>query len=380
MTVLEELRGISQAGFNLIQSYRFEVASPEWGNTNEKARIFLDAAHKLGMKAVMGLIQDWVADGKLNLIRERVRALKDHPALFGWILYDDLPQGGDGLPSPQQLLSARRAIKAIDAIHPIIVALPGEVDQDYEFRDVADIYMPDNFPVGFEAIPPGFPRDWEIHPEDVGRFIDGIYKVVGSKQKVMAQIQTYNLANDSLTWENLWKDAPTKDYVMPRRLGRYPTRAEMRFMAYNALIHKSQGVLFCEYRHHYNNYDRHDGEGGEDVSPRGNASQWQAMASVATELKSLAPIFLAPDAKKNTVESETEGIEFLLKDYKNKLYLIAANPSVKKKMAAFTMSKPATTIKVLNEARSITPKGVSFTDQFDGYGVHVYEISTTTGK
>ncbi|MBI4708484.1 MAG: hypothetical protein HY761_11270, partial [Candidatus Omnitrophica bacterium] len=94
MTVLEELPQISQAGFNVIQGYRFEIASPEWGNTNENARIFLDAAHKSGVKVIMGLHFSWVDPGDLNAIRVRVRLLKDHPALFGWILYDDCPQGG----------------------------------------------------------------------------------------------------------------------------------------------------------------------------------------------------------------------------------------------------------------------------------------------
>ncbi len=373
MTVIEELPEISKAGFNVIHSYRFEVADPEWGNTNENAKIFLDACHKSGLKMIMGLHFSWIDPGDLNAIRARVRALKNHPALYAWRLYDDLPQGAES-PSVAKLLSARRAIKEIDPIHPLTVSVPGKVDENYEFRDVADIYMPDNMPIGFERIPPGIPKEWESHPEDVGKLIDFIYRAVGPKKKVIAEIQTYNLANDSLSWGD-------ETNRMPQNLGRYPTRAEMRFMAYNALIHNSHGVFFLEYRHHYLNYGRDDGVGGSDTSPRGNPRQWQIMASVATELKSMAPIFLAPDAnKKIGVKPESAGIEFLLKDYKDRLYLIAANPSKKKKTATFTMSQPVTAIKVLNEARSITLKGGSFTDPFDVYDVHFYEISSAAGK
>ncbi len=378
MTVLEELPQIAQAGFNVVHSYRFDIAAPEWGNTDDEARLFLDAAQKSGLKVLMGLsYADWIegplSNDKLNLILKRVRALKDHPALFGWVLNDDTPQGGtqeEGQvldPDPEQLRKIRQAIKEID-VHPLVVAVPGAVDENYEYGDIADIYMPDNMPIGFEVIPPGIPKDWESHPEDVGKYIDLIYKAITPGRKVIAHIQIYNLANDSITWSN-----------MPKRFGRYPSKAEIRFMTYNALIHKSQGVFFLGYRYDYKNYGRDDGEGGDDISPRGNPSQWKAIASVATELKSLTPIFLSPDATQE-VTIQPENIEFLLKEYKNKLYLIAANSSVKGITATLTMSQPAATIHVLNESRSIRSNGISFTDNFDGYGVHCYEISPTTEK
>jgi hypothetical protein len=372
MTVMDELPEIAKAGFNVIHSYRFEVAEPEWGNTNENAKIFLDACHRVGLKMIMPMHFSWIDPGDLDAIRERVRALKDHPALYAWRLYDDnLPEDKSHL-----LRAARDAIKAEDPTHPTVLSVAGAVDENWAFRDAADIFMPDNMPIGFEVIPPGIPPEWELHPEDVGRMIDLIFNAVGRDKKVIAEIQTYNLANDSNVWGY---DTP---HPMPRHLGRYPTRAEMRFMAYNALIHRSHGVFFLEYRHHYHNYGRHDGEGGSDTSPRGNKTQWQIMASLATELKSMGPIFLAPDAnKKITVKPENAGIEFLLKDYKNKIYLIAANPSAKGKTITFTMPQAVTTINVWSESRSITPQGNnSFTDNFDGYGVHIYEISTVVGK
>lgn len=382
MTVLEEFPEIARAGFNLFHTARFDVASPEWGNTDENAKIFLDTAHKSGLKVMMGVsCADWpmgenIPDDQLNLLLKRVRELKDHPALFGWVIGDDTPQGGWGEegeplePSPEKLRKIRQAIKQADAAHPLVVSLPGAIDQNYEYRDIADIYMLDNFPIGFEVIPPGIPPEWEAHPEDVGKFVDIVRKVIGPQQKAQANVQIYNVATDPLTWES-------EEGRMPRELGRYPTRAEMRFMAYNALIHKSYGVVFNCYRYDYRNYGRDDAggrEGSDDVSPRGNPSQWKNIADVATELKFMSPIFLAPDSNKK-VTIKPSGVEYLLKEYNDKLYLIAANPSVKRNTATFIMSQPAMAINVLNESRSITPQGVSFTDNFDGYGVHCYEIS-----
>ncbi len=385
ITVLDEFPAIARAGFNLIRAGRFDFdGTPPavWGNTDANARAYLDAARKSGLKVMMGVrCADWppgktLPPADLKRLLDRVRALKDHPALFGWVIGDDTPQGGYQAsgpiePDPGKLRSIRRAIKEVDASHPLMIATPSAVDDNYEYRDIADIYMLDILPIGFEVIPPGFPPEWEAHPEKVGEVADTVLKVIGPKQKIMTHVQTYNMANDSISMGG----PPGDPNRLPDNLGRYPTRAEMRFMAYNGLIHGSYGVDFNCYRWNYNAYGRSDGEGGDDTSPRGNKSQWQAMASVAAELKSMAPIFLAPDANKQiTVKPETAGMEFLLKGYKDKLYLIAANPSVKRKKVTFTFPKPLTAVSAYNETRPIITQTNSFADDFDGYGVHVYEV------
>ncbi|MBI3292165.1 MAG: hypothetical protein HYZ73_05075 [Elusimicrobia bacterium] len=393
ITVLEEFPEIARVGFNVIRVGRFDFGGitpdgtpPEWGNTDANARVLLDTAQKSGLKVLMGLsYADWImgkdlSNDQLNLILKRVRVLKDHPALWGWVLNDDTPQGGiqkegEGLePDPEKLRKVRRAIKEVDPSHPLVVGLPGVVDQNYEYRDIADIYELDNLVIGFEVIPPGFPQEWEAHPEDVGKRVDLVYNVIGPKQKVIADVQTYNMANDSLSWGG----PPGDPKRLPDNLGRYPTIAEMRFMAYDALIHKSQGVFFNCYRWDYQNYGRDDGEGGDDVSLRGNPSQWEAVSSVSKELKAMTPILLAPTQEPKKAGVTIKGpIELLIKHHQGRTYLLTVNPSpepVQRQIRVARDRFPNPTVTLLPQRQRISFERGSLDVQWSPYEVRVYEI------
>jgi len=89
----------------------------------------------------------------------------------------------------------------------------------------------------------------------------------------------------------------------------------------------------------------------------------------------LTPILLAPQSQVQvTASPDNAEVEFLLKDYQETLYLIAVNSKDERKTITFSFLESPTAVKVLNESRTIFPQGNSFTDDFAGYGVHVYEI------
>ena len=154
----------------------------------------------------------------------------------------------------------------------------------------------------------------------------------------------------------------------------------MRFVAYDMLAQGARGLSFLCYRY---NYDEDDP--GDDISFKNNPSQWQAIASVASELKTMSPILTAPDSKLSIGISppDTE-IEFISKAYQDAVYLIATNPSPEEKEITFTftLKQPISLVNVLHESRTIVPRQsrdgrkqtYSFTDKFRDYAVHVYEI------
>lgn len=201
--------------------------------------------------------------------------------------------------------------------------------------------------------------------------------MIGPKQKVIADVQTYNMANDSLSWGG----APGDPNRLPDNLARYPTSAEMRFMAYDAIIHKSQGVIFNNYRWDYKAFGRDDGEGRDDVSPRGNPSQWARVAGLSRELKAMTPVLLAPtqtpESAGVTVPAGTP-IEMMVKQHQGKTYLLTVNASpdpVELEIGLALDQFPNPKITLLPGGRRIPLQSGSFNERWSGYEARIYEIA-----
>lgn len=281
---------IAQAGFDFVQGYRFEIDSPF--NTNEAAEAYLNAAYFSGLKVLMGLPQTAVRLELMDVIRDRVIKLKDHPALFGWQLYDE-PES-DGVPSVT-LKTIYALVKSLDPIHPVSIATSLTLDATYPYLDAADVYMPDFFPIPF------------FSPADINIDIDAAVATAAPGKTVSPHIQIYNLANDSLIWPA----------AVPRSLGRYPTYDEMRFMAYYALIRGSQNVVLNCYK-----FDDPAGPGwGEDFST--NPVLWQPVAQVASDIRRQASILALPTISRAAAGS----VDAMVKTSVQKIYVISANTS-----------------------------------------------------
>lgn len=360
---------VAAAGFNVVQSYRFE-GIPPWGKTDAEAIKYLDAAHKAGLKVEVGIPQEAVqvpgsADKQdLAFIKQRIRTIKDHPAVWVYKLFDEPESAGYGRDEPVRPVNFNNvynAIKQLDTIHPVLNTANGAIDGTYPYLGV-DIIM-----LQYSMLPPGsYPVPWN-KLENLREAHRSSFDVLASKRKPFVfAIQAYNLANDPDMWPGILE-------YNPEAVARYPTRAEMRFMAYSGIILGAKGITFTCYK----TYDE-NGDPLEDISRTANPSQWQAVSSVSKELQALSPIFLAPQSQVKVTATEGDaGKEFLLKEYQGKLYLLAINPKDKRKTITFTFSKSLISVKVLGESRTILPQANSFTDDFDGYGVHWYEIATT---
>ena len=368
-SVTEEFPEIAAAGFNVLQSYQFEVANynlDPW-NSDEAAREYLDAAERNGLKVLLGLaigLHDDTIKKDLRFIKKRVPLFKDHPALFGWQLADEPAS----IPIPlANLERAYQKINTIDPVHPVTIAEVADIDEGYPYLAALpfDIWMPDSFvTIPLES----------YHGRR--KVLRNAVEILASRGKsVIPHLNVGNLAKDRVSCP-----PDIADQYPECTINRYPTAEEMRFVAYDMLAQGARGLSFLCYRY---NYDEDDP--GDDISFKNNPSQWQAIASVASELKTMSPILTAPDSKLSIGISppDTE-IEFISKAYQDAVYLIATNPSPEEKEITFTftLKQPISLVNVLHESRTIVPRQsrdgrkqtYSFTDKFRDYAVHVYEI------
>lgn len=357
--VVKEFPEIAKVGFNFIQSYQFEYDSTLPGSTDADAKKFLDVAQQNGLKVLLGLyvgLSDETIKQDIIHINERVTAFKDHPALFGWQLYDE-PSTTDPPVPPRHLERAYGAVKAIDTVHPVTIAEAITVDENHLYAAGGgfDIVMPD----GVSAIPLQ-----ELHVSRRQDLARSVRFLAQRGRSIINHLQVYNLAKDRLTCP------PDQSAQWPEcAINRYPTKDEIRFMAYDSIVLGAKGLSFLCYRF---NYDEDDP--GDDVSPSANPAQWANIAAVSRELKDMSSILSASDSSISVTINPSSAVALSAKDYKGRLYLIATNPSPTAKTATFSLPKAPAIVTVLSESRSLTPKGNSFQDTFAAYDVHVYYI------
>jgi hypothetical protein len=145
---LSELR---QAGFNTLHSYAFE--HNDANDTDENALAYLDMAQEFGFKVMMGLRRDWCQGAEQNLpaIEQRLRRLKDHPALLCWALWDEPDADLANVPRVQALYDLVNRLDPYHPAMPVFMSAGGR-----PFRAAADINLFDCYPgAGNAGVLPG---------------------------------------------------------------------------------------------------------------------------------------------------------------------------------------------------------------------------------
>jgi hypothetical protein len=115
-----EMPKVKQAGFNTVHVYTWEGSKDDVG-----AREYLDAARSNGLLAFIGFDRgnssgSGLVQMNLDHVARRIGALRDHPALLAWYLFDE-PDLSHQYVSPANLRKLYQFIKALDPYHPVIV-------------------------------------------------------------------------------------------------------------------------------------------------------------------------------------------------------------------------------------------------------------------
>lgn len=111
----KEMAKVKTAGFNLIQDYGADK-SPD-----DATRAWLDAAQAHGLKAFIAFDRDKLKSMDMAYIAARVRALRDHPALLAWYLFDEPELPVHGV-SPSRLKPSYELIKRLDPSRPVLLS------------------------------------------------------------------------------------------------------------------------------------------------------------------------------------------------------------------------------------------------------------------
>src|SRR5438128_12674678 len=109
----EDLRRPGVTSFDPIHDNQL---SSNANNSVDDARRYLDVARSMGVRVIVGFDDSRIVARDLDYVRERVRALRDHPALRGWYEFDEPEQRTHF--DPGILVDVYHAIHEQDSEHP----------------------------------------------------------------------------------------------------------------------------------------------------------------------------------------------------------------------------------------------------------------------
>jgi hypothetical protein len=154
-----------------------------------------------------------------------------------------------------------------------------------------------------------------------------------------------------------------------------PTAQDITTEVWMSIVHGSMGIMyFCHI------FTPTEDDKGLLDTPTAKA----AVAAVNAQITALAPVLntqsLANGATVTNSNPANAPIDIMVKRYQGALYIFAVAMRPVAATGKFTPRGVATgTATVLGENRSIPISGGSFSDSFDSYAVHIYQLGPATG-
>ena len=385
----DALGEVASAGISFIRTGRGDWSLARLEEHIAAERTTLDAAAARGLLCwlYLGELPDLPARaaGAQASVREQMlnriaSALRQHPGLGAYKGVDEPrnPFRGEQWIRPAGLVRAARRLKALDPQHPLVIiqAPRSTVAQLTPYRPAFDITGADIFPV---AYPPGEHSD--LPNKDIS--------VVGDVTRKMVRA-----AGGKPVWMTLqiaWSGTVTSAR-RPNVVPRFPTRHELRFMAYQAIACGARGLMF--FGGHLTQTTR-----PVDADAGWNWTFWeQALRPLVEELSStaVAPALVAADARPQ-VRATAQDVDLITRRDGRFLYVIAARRGGATTRVGFTglpkklNGRPITGGQVLFEYvqepppppigagrqtfRSVAVTGGGFRDWFGPHDVHVYRFA-----
>lgn len=227
------LRAAREAGFNLIN--------------RPATREAFDEAHAAGLRvwSALGSLPDTGRAEAEARLRATVSALRDHPALLFWETEDEptfVWREPDRIrTSAAQINATAAVIRQLDPAHPLYLnqAPTNLVSTLQAYNPAADLVATDIYPV----IPAGIRESYALWPDgrqgdfadntlgQVGRYADKMRQVAGPGRAVFMVLQAF-------AWEMLRDKDRNPAHVL------YPTEGQLRFMAWQAVVHGVNGLIW----------------------------------------------------------------------------------------------------------------------------------------
>lgn len=249
-------------------------------------------------------------------IRGVVTALRDHPALLFWETEDEptfaWKEPGKLRVTPEQIVQTARLVRSADPRHPLYLnhSPTHLVATLRRYVEGSDLIATDIYPV----IPRGIREMFALWPDgrqgdllndtlsQVGPYVDKMRLVAGPDRAVLMVLQAF-------AWEQLREAKRNPAHVL------YPTREQLRFMAWQAVVHGVNGLLWW----------------GLSYLPD-EAGLWDDLLVVIRELDAVHEALAAPPERlrvrvdyHETGHSVDRGLEWRVKRWGHDALLIAVN-------------------------------------------------------
>lgn len=272
-------------------------------------------------------------------IKNQILKFKDHPAILGWYINDEVPTNDECYPS---LIDHYKWISETDPAHPTYTVQMNLGDLK-SGAFVTDVIGVDPYPIRGQEI------TW------VSEMTEKAVEAGHGKRPVWTVLQ----AHPTSAYVPNWKEIPPE-----KKLADAPTRQEVHCMTYLAVISGAKGLFyysFFDIKNHLSDFPER--------------LKWHK--AIAGEIAKLSPvIFSAEDTGKLKITCADKDIRFLLKKLGDKYYLMTANGKNEKKNADFGIAG-MDNIKIvdyLNNNHAVTVGNNTFSQEYEPYGVRVYLI------
>jgi hypothetical protein len=301
-----------------------------------------------------------------TLLTRVVNAFKNDGSLLAWKGYDE-PRNrfrGDRWIRPAGLVRAHDRIRQLDPNHPlVIVHAPGSTAaQLTPYRPAAEILGVDIYPVSY---PPGVHVDGRVHDLSIVGDVVRTLRTAAGPKPFWVTLQ--------VAWSGITPSADRPD-VVPR----FPTLAQERFMAYQAIVNGARGLVF--FGGHIRTVMT-----AEDAQSGWNWTFWRrVLRPTVSELSSpdIRPALTAPNASTRIAPSPADAqIELVTRRTSTHLYVIAVRKGGAVKRVSFGgLPRGIARGEVLSEYVNQAPRRVAvangtFRDWFAAYDAHVYRFA-----
>jgi hypothetical protein len=300
---LDILNFVAQSGFKDVCIYFRDNL------TTEQVKNIFDRCAQVGLRLI-----PWLGGKGVEQVSERVRALKDHPALLCWYVMDE-PSGEEGFAEAEARLKLAREL---DPAHPAFINYLSNKLEGH----AGDIYSTDVYP-----IPHSTPM--------------AAINAVRSMKAAAAR-------EHKPVW--MWLQGTGYAYWMDRE----PTPRELSCMVYGSLIAGARGIYYFA------------------QIPR-TKECWDEMRALCVEVDGLAPALYSLEP---APELQCDNQNILCSAYRHRgdIWVLAVNTSDKPLQARFALKSPLHIVEVIFEGRKIQPQAGSWQDSFGAYERHVYRF------
>ncbi|AFY81394.1 hypothetical protein [Oscillatoria acuminata] len=204
---------VSGEGINILMPYITGDLS------DERVFRYLDAAEEAGVKVLLEVRRSLVESGNNLGVQNFVNTFKNHPAIFGWHLYDEPDHKKF---SPSILKQLYNSIKSVDSLHPVAIVFAWYTGM-VKYRDAMDIFMFDYYPCKYDL------------PE-FGGFSGNRF------QQFLQRASSYGSSEEAFWF--VMQGFGEKSDGTPQANRRLPTVAEARYMFYTAITTPVDGLFF----------------------------------------------------------------------------------------------------------------------------------------